>query len=223
MSCVRRGAGIAIAIALIGCQPEAPPPTSEVPLPKDAAPSGAPPPPPPPADSFFALLPPEATAALEALEISAAVPSYLPAGFSLADYEAGQGGVSGADGRPYYWLIYRDAQNHCFAIEFTSGGVGGPELENQLPIESPLFGPGYSLHYGQYADSGLREQFPEPDLFSDWMAGEQGLYRLAGAEQIMQTYEQSGCRNLPPEEALRVVESLTYLRSDLLGEELEDE
>ncbi|MEM9903454.1 MAG: hypothetical protein AAF921_00295 [Cyanobacteria bacterium P01_D01_bin.44] len=212
---------------MVSCQAAPPAPEDILPPPEADSKTLPPPasgggPPPPPTGSFFALLPPEATADLAALEIPAAVPSYLPEGFTLADYETGQGKSSGQSSGPgggdYYWLIYRDAQNRCFTIEYTSGGVGGIVLENQLPISSPLFGPGYSLYYGQYEDASLREQFPEPDMFSDWMSGDQGLYRLTGAEQTMQTYEQTNCTDLPPQEAVKVVESLTYLETEITGD-----
>jgi hypothetical protein len=171
-------------------------------------------PPPPPAGSFLAQLTPEVTAELEALNIPVAIPTYLPEGFALVDHETGKSSPD-PDGGPDYWLVYRDVQNHCFAIEYASGGIGGPGLEKQLPINSPLFGSGYQLHYGSYDDPELRQQFPEPDLFSDWLKGDQGFYRLAGAQLTMQTYDQAGCINLPPEEAVKIVESLTYLQTDL--------
>ncbi|MEO1399711.1 MAG: hypothetical protein AAFV72_00470 [Cyanobacteria bacterium J06635_1] len=213
---------IGLSIALVGCK-AAPLVQETLPLPEGQSETLPPPdlaeaPPPPPTGSFFGLLPPEANADLAALEIPAAVPSYLPDGFTLADYETGQNQSSGPGGGAYYWLIYRDAQNRCFTVEYTSGGVGGIVLENQLPISSPLFGPGYSLYYGQYEDASLREQFPEPDLFSDWMSGEQGLYRLVGAEQTMQTYEQTNCADLDPQEAVKIVESLTYLETEITGD-----
>lgn len=171
-------------------------------------------PPPPPAGAFLAQLNPQVTAELEALNIPVVIPTYLPEGFSLVAHEAGEAAPEPGGG-PYYWLVYRDVENHCFAIEYASGGIGGPGLENELPINSPLFGSGYALYYGSYDDPDLKQQFPEPDLFSDWLQGDQGFYRLVGAQLTMQTYNQAGCINLAPAEAVKIVESLTYLPADM--------
>jgi hypothetical protein len=174
-------------------------------------------PPPPPAGAFLAQIPPDINAELAALEIPIAVPTYLPDGFDLVDYATGTT-AAGPGGGPFYWLVYRDDKSRCFAVEYTSGGIGGVGLSQQLTIESSIFGSGYVLHSGQNDGSGLQAELPESDLFSDWMQGDQGFYRLIGAQLTMQTYGQKGCQDMPAEEAVKVIESLTYLQSEIVGD-----
>ena len=177
-----------------------------------AAPDNAPPPPPP--NSYLAQLPPETTNQLIALNINIAIPTYLPQAMSLANYGAGET-PEGVGGGPYYWLVYRDDQNRCFAIEYASGGIGGISLENQEPLDSALFGDGYSLYHGKFPNGGDGE-LPESDLFTDWLEGDDGFYRLVGSGLVnAQDYGQGDCSNITVKEAIAVVESLSYLPTDI--------
>ncbi|MEO0757091.1 MAG: hypothetical protein AAFY78_09480 [Cyanobacteria bacterium J06648_16] len=203
---------IATGVLTSGCKPD---PVSRPTEPVSPPPTEGPPPPPP--GAFLAQLQPDVNADLLALDIPVAIPTYLPPGFTLEAYEVGIR-EDGAGAGPYYGLAYRNAEDQCFAIEATSGGVAGPVLEQRLPIDSPLFGAGYVLYYGELTGLAAPAESAVPDLVSDWLAGDVALYRYAGAQLTMETYNQTGCIDLPPEEALKVVESLTYLTSDVYGD-----
>ncbi|MEM9979070.1 MAG: hypothetical protein AAF808_15700 [Cyanobacteria bacterium P01_D01_bin.2] len=171
-------------------------------------------PPPPPPNAYLAQLSPDAANQLVDLGIDIAVPTYLPPTMVLASYGAGEAS-EGPGGGPFYWLVYRDGQDRCFAIEYTSGGIGGISLENQESLELPLFGEGYSLYHGQFPN-GAEENLSQPDLFTDWLAGTDGFYRLAGAGLInAQNYDQGDCSNITVDEAIAVAESLIYLPTDI--------
>lgn len=193
---------------------EAPTVTVPAPPPETAPPS-------PPAGSFLAQLSPDQMQQLEALGVEVVVPGVVPGGFSVADIQAHPASGSGPDGGSSYSIVYRDQENHCFAIEFASAGIGGmPEVEHQVPISPPLFsGQDYSLYYGQYVDPALRSQFAESELHTDWMAGGEGFYRLIGAAYINSTLlPQAGCQDISPETAVGIVESLTVTTSDVMGD-----
>lgn len=218
--------GLALLLGGCGAKPEADSANPDTPSPPaettdaDLSENTGPVPPPPPADSFLAQIPPDIATELNALEIPIIAPTYLPDGFDLVDYEAGVNEAANetVGAGPYYWLVYRDDTQRCFAIEYTSGGIGGPTLAQSMPINSPLFGSGYALYHGPFEDPNLATEFPEEDLFSDWLQKDTGFYRLIGAQLTMQTYKQSNCKNLPPEEAVKVIESMAYLSGELTAE-----
>ncbi|WP_346289164.1 hypothetical protein [Sphaerothrix gracilis] len=173
-------------------------------------------PPPPPAGAFIGQLQPEQTQQLEALGIAVAIPTEVGPEFQVAKLVTQP---ATPDLAANYQILYRDNRDRCFVIEFTPEGIGGlPETEFQQPLDSPLFGPGYQLHYGPYTDPQLRSQFPAPEFATDWMLGESGAYRLAGAAYINQAFDsQTNCQDISPAEAQQLVASMTYLQSDLLN------
>lgn len=204
---------------LVSCRSA--PPIADVPAEPDKSSSiesEAPPsestPPPPPTNSYLAQLPPEATNQLVALGINIVIPTYLPPNMTLANYGVGEK-EAGVGGGPYYWLVYRDDQNRCFSIEYTSGGIGGISLENQEPLNNALFDDDYSLYHGKFPNGDVGE-LPESDLFTDWLEGEDGFYRLVGAGLVnAQDYGQGDCSNISVKEAIAVAESLSYLPTDI--------
>lgn len=200
---------------LVSCQTASPPvaaPETSTPQAQTTVPSGPPPgnlPPPPPVNSYLAQLPPDATNQLVALAIDIAIPTYLPPNMTLANY-----GV-GTTGNPYYWLVYRDDQNHCFAIEYAASNIDNMSLENQEPLGLKTFGEGYSLYHGKFPNGGVGE-LPTSDFFTQWLAGEDGFYRLVGAGLVnAQDYGQKDCINIAIKEAIAVAESLSYLPTDI--------
>lgn len=166
-------------------------------------------PPPPPTNSYLAQLPPNVTNELVSLDINIAIPTYLPSTMTLANY-----GI-GSEETDYYWLVYRDDQDRCFAIEYAAGDTDDISLENQEPLNSTVFGEHYSLHHGKFPNGGDGE-LPESDLFTDWLEGEDGFYRLVGAGLVnAQDYGQNDCNNIAVKEAISIAESLSYLPTDL--------
>jgi hypothetical protein len=76
----------------------------------------------------------------------------------------------------------------------------------------------FGLNYGRYAEPAMQEQFPAPELASDWLPIEGNFYRIAGATYINKVLSPNRpCTDVTPEEALRVVESLALISDDIKG------
>jgi len=151
-------------------------------------------------------------ARLKSLGVKIPVPRYVPAGFSIDSVRTERRGSGGSKSLEYA-ILYRlsKPQPLCFTIEATNAGIGDPpELASKLPMNSRIFGNGYSLNYGKYTDPDLRKQFPEPDLYTDWLEGNGMFYRLIGAAQTRETYKTRDCKDISPREAVRIAESLQY-------------
>ncbi|MFM7351516.1 MAG: hypothetical protein ACKO1G_00205, partial [Microcystis aeruginosa] len=57
-------------------------------------------------------------------------------------------------------------------------------------------------------NSELRQQFPEPDFYSDWMKMGEYFYRLSGALIAREEYDYPNCRqDISPSEAVKIIES----------------
>ncbi len=175
-------------------------------------------PPPPPEGAFLAQMPPDQTSQLTSLGIDVVLPGEVPPTFSVVEMRVEPLATGTLDGG--YLVVYQSVTDQCFAVEFFAGGIGDmPATENRLPIESPLFGEGYGLHYGPFAEADLQAQFPESNLFTDWMIGPSGAYRLVGATYIVDLFETlRGCEDVAPEEAVALAESMTVLTADPMGE-----
>lgn len=227
-----RPAALGLGLLLIlggACGGETPPaekpgiPPANVPEPDDTLATPTPldleaGPPPPPDSAFLALMTPEQTAEIKALSVPLVLPTSIPAGFAVERVSTtSDSGVTG------YQVLYRDGGDRCFVVEYTTAGVGSsPSTDYRLPITAPLFddGTAYGLNYGSYTDSELRRTFPEPDLMSDWLSLETGAYRLAGAAYINDRLAPpSPCKDVTPEEAVRIVESSALITDELIGDD----
>jgi len=213
-------------VACDGRTPEANAPLTSEPLTSESPKAGNAPnlpgPPPPPEGAFLAQLPPEQTSQLISLGVDVVVPGAVPPGFSVTDIRTQQAADGGTGGSSYI-VVYQDSTDQCFAIEFAADGIGDPSAtENRLPIEPPLFDtPGYGLNYGPFQDDSMREQFPDSNLYSDWLLGPAGAYRLVGAAYIKSLFpELANCQDIAPQEAVSVVESLTVLSPQKVGDGL---
>jgi len=184
----------AIVLMLTGCQATPQAELSSDPTP----PTTAVPPPPPPQGAFLAQLSPAVKQQLDSLGVVIAVPTSLPAQMSLVAVET-------RPDPPYYLLVYRDDRDRCFAIEFAPEGNNPAGADQTLPLQPPQFANGeYQLHYSQAP--------AVPQLRSDWLSGEAGFYRLVGATYINERLQgQAACRDIAPEEAVQIINSLVYL------------
>lgn len=145
---------------------------------------------------------------LRALGLKIAMPTYVPPGFKLEKVQAEVerntriGGIG-------YTLIYRhydvdSTKDFCFAIEATNGGIGDlPVGGRSYPINSPVFGKA-TLEYGEYGQAST------PTFLSNWLGETNGpFYHFVGAEVIPGL---ARCNNVSVQEAVRVTESLQYLK-----------
>ncbi|MBE9136770.1 hypothetical protein IQ254_06055 [Nodosilinea sp. LEGE 07088] len=193
------------------------PPSVSLDTPNDALPSEGPPP--PPDGAFLAQMSPEQTNQLTSLGVEVVVPGTVPPSFAIAELRVDRG-----DSGPAYLVVYQNDLNQCFAVEFAAQGIDDPPAtESRTPIQPPLFGDqDYGLNHGPFADADMRAQFPQPNLFTDWMSGPSGAYRLIGATYIGDLFESlRSCADVPIPEAVALAESLTVLTADPMGDLLE--
>ncbi|PSR15779.1 hypothetical protein C8255_21345, partial [filamentous cyanobacterium CCP3] len=173
-------------------------------------------PPPPPEGAFLGQMSPTQTSQLTSLGVEVIVPGQVPPSFAVVEMRVDQ-----SDAGPGYLVVYQNEGGQCFAVEFAATSVGDPPAtESRLPIQPPLFGDrGYGLNYGPFTDAQLSAEFPESNLFTDWLMGNSGAYRLIGATYIGDLFENlQGCEDITPEEAAALAESLTVLTDDPMGE-----
>jgi hypothetical protein len=203
--------GLMIAIAMTACRTD----NSSAPLAGDPAIPSAEVPPPPPEGAFLGQMPPTQTSQLASLGVEVVVPGEVPPDFAIAELRVDQG-----DPGPGYLVVYQNGANQCFAVEFASEGIGDPPATvNRRAIQPPLFGEGYGLNYGPFADADMQAQFPEANLFTDWMLGPSGAYRLIGATYIGDLFESlRGCEDVSLDSAVALAESLTVITDDPMGE-----
>ena len=177
-------------------------------------------PPPPPEGAFLGQMSPTQTGQLASLGVDIIVPGQVPPSFAIVEMRVDQ-----SDSGPGYLVVYQSEGGQCFAVEFAATGVGDPPAtESRLPIQPPLFGDrGYGLNYGPFTDASLSAEFPESNLFTDWLMGRSGAYRLVGATYIGDLFEDlQDCEDISPEEAVALAESLTVLTDDPMGEPMGD-
>ncbi|MEP0919661.1 hypothetical protein NC981_22795 [Leptolyngbya sp. DQ-M1] len=172
-------------------------------------------------------LTPKQQASLKSLGIAIAVPSFIPAGYTVSKVEvkpcpanAPRSDKGTCRFGPQYGIVYRNAQqDRCFAIEATGGGIGGVPAEYEVKINTQLFGE-TSLLFGQQngefkMPSSQQLNSPQPNLLTDW-AGVSPFYRISGAEIVQKSYYKGAsaqCRNtITPNEATKIVRSLSWLK-----------
>ena len=84
---------------------------------------------------------------LKALGIKIAIPQYVPQGFrvvSVRTEPCRAGSSVDANGvcrfGPQYTVVYGNARNHCFAVNATGGGLGGPSGRYTRDFNSEILG-----------------------------------------------------------------------------------
>ena len=141
---------------------------------------------------------------LNSLRVKIAVPTYTPPGFQVTSIliQPCPDRATRCRFGPQYTITYQGPNNSCFAIEAVGGGIGGVDLASKLPVNSPVFGKSF-LNYGTGPGNS------SPTMFSDWLQGPELFYRFAGEGA---TDKLANCRNINPQEAVTVTESLRYLK-----------
>lgn len=145
---------------------------------------------------------PNQKAALRALNIKIVVPAYVPAGFRIANVLT----IKNSEGTGSA-IIYKDKNNRCFAIETTSGGVGDLGGNRSYRFNNLVFGRS-TLEEGKFGISS------RSTLLGQWL-GSGPFHRFVGGGYISSVqikYDLSGCNNISLQDAIRVSESLRYLR-----------
>jgi hypothetical protein len=148
---------------------------------------------------------------LKSLGVKVAIPSYIPAGFQVASVQVKPCPSGVRRFCPDYAIIYRNPNNSCFAIESTGGGIGdmpSADLEQSYPVNNSILGKSVVLKYRK------KDRLSDPTLIGSWM-GKGPFYRFTGAGSRLflgtTPPELSDCKDISPQEAVRVWESLRYL------------
>ena len=219
----RLGPGVVFPLVVslvVSCQPSRPPTVDSGPPPPESAPLDSlpaePTPPPPPEGAFLGQISPTQASQLNSLGIEVVVPGVIPPGFKVAELR-----ITQAEGPLGYMIVYQHpgtkGQGQCFAVEFSRESMGDPPATaEKRSIKPPLFkGQTYGLHHGQFTEPALQRQFPGGALYSDWLQGSSGAYRLIGAVLIGQLFPAlQGCQDVTPEQAVELVENFTLLAVD---------
>jgi hypothetical protein len=152
-------------------------------------------------------------------KIEAIVPTYIPTGFKLSGFEVFDGNSERSVG---YEMIYRNASNSCFSISAFSLGAGaGPPFvtKNLKEVNSPALGKviiGYTDFDKTYNYPYIAANLSHSPLTSDsrdfgssrWGYSFRSPHNLADAVPV--------CNTISLVEAVKIVESLSYLYPDVL-------
>ena len=164
------------------------------------------------------LLTTEQSLSLKSLGIKIAVPSYVPRGFTVAHVKtapcpakAQRTATGVCRFGPTYNILYRNPQRTCFEISAVGGGLGGPDPEFVVPVETKLLG-STTLGFGKVPGDGKKPSakqltLPQPQIWS-WPAGNSPYYQISTVEN------RDGCGqnlSLTPLEVKKILQSFTWL------------
>jgi hypothetical protein len=115
-------------------------------------------------------------------------------------------------------VLYRNAQDQCFAVEATGGGIGGPTGRYSRTVNTKLLG-----KVDVNIDTGMSEPIteaiaktPQNNLWS-FPAGKSPFYSLRtidsdAANRINAAIICSDTAYMTPNEFIKIVQSLDWLR-----------
>jgi hypothetical protein len=156
---------------------------------------------------------------LKSLGIKIAIPQYVPQGFRVETIVAKP--CTKADkkfcrGEPSYTVVYGNAQNHCFAVDAISGGVGGPGSGRyNRAVDTKLLG-----KVDVAVDLGSRDPIQGPITEEIANIPQKNIQTLAGSEPpfygvtTMIDNRVKSCATeafMTPNEFIKVVQSLGFL------------
>ncbi|MEA5464771.1 hypothetical protein [Leptothoe sp. PORK10 BA2] len=143
---------------------------------------------------------------LKASGIEVVMPTYVPSEFNLEYVNAELARYQGVGGASYRIIFQKydveTSRSFCFAIEATNGGIGDlPSGLASYSVASQELGES-TLEYGIYGESS------RPTLLGNWL-GTGPFYRFVGSGVYSSL---SRCDNISVQEAIKISESLQYLR-----------
>ncbi|WP_434686507.1 hypothetical protein [Pseudanabaena minima] len=160
---------------------------------------------------------------LDSLGIKIALPTYVPQGFWIAAVRTEpcrQGDTVDANGvcrfGPEYTVIYRNSQDHCFTVEATGGGLGGPSSRYTRAVRSKIFDK-VDVMIGTGNDQPITDAIANTpqELRTDY-AGNSPFYAVRtiksqAASWIDAAIICSDAVHMTPNEFIKIVESLDWL------------
>ncbi|MCT7965326.1 hypothetical protein NG799_03135 [Laspinema sp. D1] len=173
-----------------------------------------------PLQSQSIALSPEYQAALAALNIPVAVPTYIPDGFTLSQIKINlcpsdipQRGEC-REGTSYQ-IIYRNPENTCLMIEAIGGGLGGPDSEFHYTTQTALLGE-VEIRFGEIPgdrNTPISEQLrtPQPGLYNFPATGRSGRSPYYASRVEEQGYLCGSNTSISPREFEQILQSLVLL------------
>jgi hypothetical protein len=161
---------------------------------------------------------------LKSLGIKIALPQYVPKGFWAAAVRTEPcrpGDKVDANGvcrfGPEYTVIYRNPQNHCFAVNAVGGGVGGPGGRYTRTINTQLLGK-VEVNINRGMGEPMTEAIannPQENVWSS-PAGQSPFYSVRtldskAANRINAAIICSDTAYMTPNEFIKIVQSLESL------------
>ena len=179
-----------------------------------------------PVNNGHSLITPSLQKSLKSLGIKIAIPQYVPKGFRVATIKTEPcpaGTPVNANGvcrfRPSYAVLYRNAQNHCFAVNAIGGGIGGPNGRYTRAVNTKILG---MVDVNVDTSNGAASQSittaiantPQKHLWT-FPAGNSPYYQVTTIEGkanwISSTITCSTRAYMTPKEFTKIVQSLEWL------------
>ncbi len=163
---------------------------------------------------------------LKALGIRIAIPQYVPQGFRVVTIKTEPcpvGASVDTNGvcrfRPSYVVLYRNAQNHCFAVNAIGGGIGGPDGRYNRAINTKILGRvdvNIDISRGAASEPITEAIAKTPQKYLwNFPAGKSPFYQVATIEGkanwISPTITYSTEAHMTPNEFIKIVQSLDWL------------
>lgn len=175
-------------------------------------------------NNAHSLVEPSFRTKLKSLGIKIALPKYVPQGFWMAAVDTKpcrQGDRIDANGvcrfGPDYTVIYRNRQNHCFAVEATGGGIGGPSGRYTRTVNTKLLGE-VDVNIGNGSGAPMTEAIAKtPQQLWTFPAGKSPFYSMRtidskAANRINAAIICTDTAHMTPNEFTKIVQSLEFLR-----------
>ncbi len=163
---------------------------------------------------------------LKSINIKIAIPQYVPKGFRVAKVKTEpcpDNVPVDAKGvcrfRPSYAVLYRNAQNQCFAVSAIGGGIGGPDGRYTRRVNTKILGM-VDINVDTATDAPSEPMTeaiantPQKHLWT-FPAGDSPYYQVSTIEGkdnwISSTIPCSSRAYMTPKEFTKIVQSLEWL------------
>lgn len=163
---------------------------------------------------------------LKSTGIKIAIPQYVPKGFRVATIKTEpcpDNVPVDAKGvcrfRPSYAVLYRNAQNHCFAVSAIGGGIGGPDGRYNRRVSTKILGM-VDINVGTATDAPsepMTEAIANTPQKHLWVfpAGNSPYYQVATISGknnwISSSFPCTTKAYMTPKEFTKIVQSLEWL------------
>ena len=155
-------------------------------------------------DGKAALLPDSEIRSLKTVKAAVAVPTYLPTGFTLkkiAVEKTEQDIVN-------FSIFYADAKGKSFQIQSTNEGLGDMAVKRELKIINPYFMDTAQENAEFYTG---HDENDAKTIASEWLCSAKKYQpKMANGAQCFQLLSDS--KSLSPDEAMKIMQSLRYLK-----------